>query len=102
VSYSKYRVQHKTCHFLGHATINVTTAGGFGLSLPIATPYRSFSLSQITLHGASGYTDLFGDGHVPGISAPYNRFGPVANNNATRNIVASGDTVHWNVMYETV
>jgi len=102
VTYSKYKLTGKTCHFYGHAVINTTTAGGFGLSLPVNVGFRSFSMSQITLHGASGYATLCGDGHVPAISAPFNRFGPVTNSNATVNIAASGDTVHWNVTYETV
>lgn len=102
VTAAKYQVVGKRCHYYGHATINTTTASGFGLSLPFATPIRAFWLNTVYLHGPSGYTTCFGTGHVPGISAPFNRFGPVSNSNAVLNIAASGDTVHWNVLYETV
>lgn len=102
VTVARYQVVNKRCHFYGHATINTTTSNGFGVSLPVATPIRAFWLNTIYLHGSSGYTTCFGTGHVPPISAPYNRFGPVSNSNATLNISSSGDTVHWNVLYETV
>jgi hypothetical protein len=101
VSYSRYQKVNSRVHYYGHATINTTTASGFAVSLPANTPTRVYTMSSITLHGASATYDVsFGDGHVPAISAPFNRFGPVSRSNAQLNIAASGDTVHWNVWYE--
>lgn len=102
VTYAKYQKVGTRCHYLGHATINTTTASGFGVSLPFNVPYRSFSLSHITLGGASGYTTSFGRGHCPNTVGPFNRVTPVSNSNANLNISSSGDTVHWNIEYETV
>lgn len=102
VSYSRYQVQNKRCHFYGHVQINTTTASGFGVSLPVACSQRILSMSSISLHGAAGYTTSFGDGHVPGAGAPFTRFGPVSSTNSALNIITSGDTCHWNVTYETV
>jgi len=102
VTYSRYQVVNKRCHYYGHATINTTTASGFGFSLPVNVSQRLFSMDTIYLKGPSGYTTATGGGHIPSIGAPYNRVGPVSNSNAQLNIVASGDTVHWNLNYETV
>jgi hypothetical protein len=102
VSYAKYQKVNTRVHFYGHATINTTTASGFGILLPFSLAFRSFSMPTVTLHGTStNYDLLVGDGHVPAISAPFNRFGPVFHSNAQANIAASGDTVHWNVIYES-
>lgn len=105
VTYAKYQKVNTRCHFFGHATINTTTAGGFGISLPFASPYRAFSLSSVYMTGTSGdtnYANAIGNGFIPPISAPYNRFGPVNRANVTLNILTSGDAVNWNVTYETV
>lgn len=102
VTYSRYQLIRKKVHFYGHAQINTTTASGFGLSLPVAASQRLLSLQSIALHGPSGYATSFGEGHIPGSGAPFTRYGPVSNNGSTLNIVASGDTVHWNTLYETV
>lgn len=102
ITYSRYQVVNKKCHYVGHAQINTTTASGFGFNLPVAASVRSFSMSHILLQGPSSYTTATGQGHVPNIAAPYIRVGPVSNSNAQLNIVASGDTVHWNILYETV
>jgi hypothetical protein len=101
VTYARYQMVNTRCHYIGHATINTTTASGFGVSLPFNAPYRSFSLSHITLGGVSGYTTSFGRGHCPNSSAPFNRVSPVTNSNSNLNIASSGDTVHWNIEYET-
>lgn len=102
VTAAAYQKVNKRCHYYGHATINTTTSNGFAVSLPFATPVRAFWLSYIALHGPSGYSTSVGLGHVPAISAPYNRVCPVSPTNANLNIAASGDTVHWNIVYETV
>jgi hypothetical protein len=101
VTYAQYQTVNNRCHYYGHAVINTTTASGFGVSLPFPVPFRSFSLSHITLGGASGYTTSFGRGHCPNTTGPFNRVSPVSNSNAILNIASSGDTVHWNIEYET-
>jgi hypothetical protein len=100
VTYCRYRTVGKQIHYYGHAVINTTTASGFGVSLPVSTSARQFAL-DCWLRGTSGYTTSFGGGHTPPISAPFNRFGPVNNANAQLNIANSGDTVHWNFVYES-
>jgi hypothetical protein len=103
VTYSQYQKVNKRVHYFGHAAVNTTTTNGFGISLPFATPIRSFSMSYIMCHGSSATYDLqTGNGHVPPISSPYSRFGPVTRTSGQANILASGDTVHWNVTYECV
>jgi hypothetical protein len=101
VTYARYQKVGTRCHYIGHATINTTTASGFGVSLPFNVAYRSFTLSHITLGGVSGYTTSFGRGHCPNSSGPFNRVSPVTNSNSNLNIASSGDTVHWNIEYET-
>ncbi|MEU4558515.1 hypothetical protein AB0F72_08995 [Actinoplanes sp. NPDC023936] len=103
VTYCRYQKNNKTVHYYGHATINATTASGFAILMPFATGQRIFTLSNVTLYGSSAtYDTLRGDGHTPAMSAPYNRFGPVTKTSAQGNIATSGDTVHWNVVYESV
>jgi hypothetical protein len=107
VTYAKYQKVGTRCHYFGHATINTTVSGanGFGLSLPFASPYRSFSMQSVTMHGSSGdtnYANSVGEAHIPAISAPFNRVGPVNRGNTLIGVVTSGDTVHWNITYETV
>jgi hypothetical protein len=105
VSYAKCQKVNTRCHYFGHATINTTTASGFGLSLPFAATTRLFSLQSINLTGSGGttnYATCVGIGFVPPISAPYSRFGPVSQSNIQLNIIGSGDAVMWNVLYETV
>ena len=100
VTMSRYQKVNTRVHYYGHAQINTTTASGFGLSLPVNTTQRLFSF-ECWLRGPSGYSTSFGGGHTPPIGAPYNRMGPVSNSNAQLNIVASGDTVHWDCVYES-
>jgi hypothetical protein len=103
VTYARWRlIAPKTCHYYGHAVINTTTGSGLAISLPSGQPalQRSFSMGHCYLQGAGSYTDSYGNGHVPVMSAPYTRFGPTSRSNAQLNILTSGDTVHWNVMYE--
>lgn len=102
VTYSRYQLVGKRCHYYGHATINTTTSNGFGFSLPVNVSQRLFSMDTIYLRGPSTYATSCGGGHVPAIGSPYNRVGPVSGNNGVLNIVASGDTVHWNLNYETI
>lgn len=99
VTYARYRLEGKMCHYYGHAQINTTTAGGVGVSLPFNTTVRRFDFNAY-LRGPSGYTTSFGGGHTPPISAPFNRIYVVSNTNAALNIAASGDTIHWNFVYE--
>ncbi len=104
VSYAKHQVVNKRCHYFGHATINQTTSGGFGLSLPVVSAYRSFSLHGIYLTGSGGdssYANAIGIGFIPGISAPYNRFGPGNRANVQLNGATAGDAVTWNILSET-
>ncbi len=103
VTYARWRLlAPKLMHYYGHAVINTTTASGLAISLPSGAPalQRSFSMGNCFLQGSGSYTDSFGNGHVPVMSAPYTRFGPVSRTNSQLNILTSGDTVHWNVMYE--
>lgn len=107
VDYAKYQKVNTRVHYFGHATINttVTAVNGFGLSLPFACPYRNFNMQTVTMHGASGdtnYVNSVGEAHVPAISAPYNRIGPVHRDNTLVGVSTSGDTVHWNIVYESV
>lgn len=103
LTYCRYQRVNDRVHYFGHATINTTTANGLAIQMPYATAARIYSLSTVTLHGASAtYDTSFGDGHTPSMSSPYNRFGPVTRSNAQLNIIASGDSVHWNVWYESV
>lgn len=103
ISYSYYQKVNKRVHYYGHAAVNTTTGAGFGISLPFATPFRSFSLAYIMLLGSNANYDLLtGNGHVPPISAPFNRFGPVTRTSGQGNILTSGDAVTWNVTYECV
>jgi hypothetical protein len=107
VSYAKYQKINTKVHYIGHATINTTVSGanGFGLLLPFNVPYRSFSMQVIGMHGTLGnsnYANCTGEAHVPPISAPYNRVGPVDRANSFIGVVTSGDTVHWNITYESV
>lgn len=107
VTYAKYQRVNKRCHYFGHATINTTVsaANGFGLSLPFACTVRNFSMQSVTMHGTSGdtnYANSVGEASVPAISAPFNRIGPVHRDNTLVGVSTSGDTVHWNILYETV
>lgn len=102
VTYAAYQKVNKRVHCYGHATINTTTASGFAMSLPFAVGFRSFSLSSITLKGSAGYSTSFGDGHCPNTTGPFNRVTPVSSTSSNLNILTSGDTVHWNVTYESV
>lgn len=103
VTYSRYQVSGKRVHYYGHAFINTTTSNAFALSLPVNVSQRLFSLSSITLHGSAGYaTTSFGDGVCPNTTGPFNRVTPVSPTNSFLNILASGDTVHWNIVYESI
>ncbi len=103
VTYAKYQKVGTRCHYFGHVYINTTTANGFGISLPFNSPYRSFSLSHIVLHGDNAYnTSSFGSGHCPNTTAPFNRVSPASNTNAILNITSSGCSAHWNILYECV
>lgn len=107
VTYAKYQKVNKRVHYYGFATINTTVsaANGFGLSLPVAAPFRNLSMQSVTLHGASGdtnYVNSVGEAFVPNISAPFNRVGPVHRDNTFVGVSTSGDAVHWNIMYESV
>jgi hypothetical protein len=105
VSYAKYSKVNTRCHYFGHAAINVTTASGFGISLPFPSPIRTFSMHSVYLTGNLGnsnYAQSVGIGFIPPISAPYNRFSPVDRANTQLNIITSGDAVMWNITYETV
>jgi hypothetical protein len=102
VSYCYYQKVNTRVHYYGHATINTTTASGFAVGLPFASPIRVFTLSACHLQGAGNYTASVGNAHVPVISAPYNRFSPTDRSNNQLNILTSGDTVHWNIMYQSV
>jgi hypothetical protein len=103
VTYARWKLMApKMVHYFGHAVINTTTASGLAISLPSGypAPLRSFTMGQCYLQGAGAYTSSFGNGHVPIMSAPYTRFGPTDRSNNQLNIITSGDTVHWNVLYE--
>lgn len=107
VTYAKYQKVNTRVHYFGHATINTTVSGanGFGIGLPFATPIRVFSMQSVNLQGTSGntnYANSVGNAATPTISAPYNRIVPVDRTNSFLGIVTSGDTVHWNIMYESV
>jgi hypothetical protein len=103
VTYARWRLMApKMVHYYGHATINTTTGSGLAISLPPSYPaaQRSFSMAACYLQGTGAYTNSFGNGHVPVMSAPFSRFGPTDRINNQLNILSSGDTVHWNVTYE--
>lgn len=101
LAYARYQKVNTRVHYYGSATINTTTANGFGFTLPVNTTQRIFALGQVYLHGATGYTDTFGNAFTPAISAPYNRLVVTAFTNGSRNIVTTGDSVHWNIVYES-
>jgi hypothetical protein len=98
----KYQKVNTRVHYFGHATINTTTSSGVAVLMPFASPSRIFTMGQCYLQGAGAYTSSFGNGHIPIMSAPYNRFGPTDRSNNQLNIITSGDTIHWNVFYESV
>lgn len=104
LSYARYQKVNTRVHCYGHAQINTTTANGFGFSLPFNTSQRIFAMGQVYLHGtmtSPATPDHYGNAITPAISAPYNRVVVTAYTNGSRNIDASGNTVHWNIVYES-
>lgn len=104
LAYARYQKVNTRVHYYGSVTVNTTTAGGFGFSLPVNTTQRIFAMGQVYLHGtmtSPATPDYYGNAFTPAISAPYNRVVVTAYTNGSRNIDTSGNQCHWNIVYES-